>query len=351
MSAIGSRPARHPIRVLVVDDSAAQRAMLIALLESDPELEVVGWATDGAEAVRATARLRPNVVAMDLRMPGMGGLEAARRIMSETPAPIVLVTETVTSREQQVTADMVSAGVLAVVAKPRPGLDSGRSSRALLRTIKTMAAVKIVRRMGATSRIQPRSNARRPRLVAIAASTGGPQALHRILPALPANFGVPIMVVQHIASGFEGGLIDWLGPLCAVPIGLAVAGQRLTAPGIYVAPSGCHLGVRGGVVTLTDEAPIAGHRPSATMLFQSVACEYGPDAVGVLLTGMGDDGAAGLRDLKHNGGLVVAQDEASSTVFGMPAAAIELGIVDHVLPPERIASLLTGLVAPIERQP
>jgi two-component system, chemotaxis family, protein-glutamate methylesterase/glutaminase len=186
----------------------------------------------------------------------------------------------------------------------------------------------------------------RPRVVAIGASTGGPQALQVILTALPADFPLPVLVVQHIAPGFESGLIDWLRPQCAVPVELAVAGRTLSRPGILFAPSGHHLGVRMGTVELASEPPIAGHRPSATMLFQAVAREYGAAAVGVLLTGMGDDGAAGLRDLKRRGGTTIAQDEVSSVVFGMPAAAIAMGVVDRVLPPTAIAPLLVALAGP-----
>jgi two-component system chemotaxis response regulator CheB len=182
-----------------------------------------------------------------------------------------------------------------------------------------------------------------PRLVAIGASTGGPQALQTVLGGLPSDFAPPVLVVQHIAAGFETGLVDWLQPQCALPIRMAADGARPVGPGIYVAPPGRHLEVRGGLLRLSDAAPLAGHRPSATVLFRSVAREYGSRAVGVLLTGMGDDGAAGLLELQAGGGATIAQDAASSAVFGMPAAAIALGAVDQVLPPSGIAARLVEL--------
>jgi two-component system chemotaxis response regulator CheB len=183
----------------------------------------------------------------------------------------------------------------------------------------------------------------RVEVVAIGASTGGPQALQEVLAALPAHFGSSVLIVQHIAPGFVEGLVEWLRPQCAIPIQVAAAGTRLAGRSIYVAPSGCHLVVRGRSIAFTDDGPVSGHRPSATVLFQSVSREYRQSAVGVLLTGMGDDGAIGLRDMKRSGGITVAQDEASSVVFGMPSVAIGLGAADYVLPPPAIGRLLVEL--------
>ncbi|MBI4492247.1 MAG: chemotaxis protein CheB [Chloroflexi bacterium] len=186
----------------------------------------------------------------------------------------------------------------------------------------------------------------RREVVAIGASAGGPQALQEILTHLPATFSLPVLVVQHIAPGFVAGLVEWLEPQCALPVRLAAPGLRLDRPGIYVAPTGRHLLVRGQTLALGDDPPISGHRPSATALFQSVARAYGSRAIGVLLSGMGDDGAAGLGELRRAGGVTIAQDEASSVVFGMPGVAVHMGVVDHVLPPPGIASLLVELSNP-----
>jgi len=341
-------------RVLVVDDSATQRGMLVALLAADPELEIAGWAANGTDAVRAAARLRPDVITMDLHMPGMDGLEATRRIMQETPTPIVMVTADASPENRQRAFDALDAGALAFVPKPRPGGNGQVSGQELARTVKSMAQVKVVRRW-APERLQrapappvaprPAPPGRVPAVVAIGASTGGPQVLQEILTRLPATFPLPVLVVQHIAEGFAQGLVGWLQPQCALPLQLATSGVSLDRPAIYVAPTGQHLVVHGRALLLTTEPAGERHRPSATVLFQSVARDYGAAAVGVLLSGMGDDGAAGLRDLKRAGGITIAQDEATSVVFGMPAVAIAYGVVDYVLPPAAIAGMLLQLAA------
>ncbi|HEY3081077.1 MAG TPA: chemotaxis-specific protein-glutamate methyltransferase CheB [Chloroflexota bacterium] len=343
------------IRVLVVEDSATQRGMLMAALATDPELEVAGWATNGAEAVRAAALLKPDVITMDLRMPVMDGLEATRRIMLETPTPIVMVSSHLAPSDRQLAIEALEIGVLSIVAKPeqvRPGTPNLESIRDLLQAVKSMARVKMVRRW-APERLRPTAPPVAPTrpptaawpaaVVAIGASTGGPPALQQILSALPADFAPPVLVVQHIAPGFEAGLAVWLQGQCALPVELAAPGRPLDRPGIVLARSGQHLVAQGGALSLTHDPPVGGHRPSATVLFQAIAREYGPRAVGVLLTGMGEDGAAGLRDLKRRGATTIAQDEASSVVFGMPGAAIALGVADHVLPPPSIGPLLVAL--------
>jgi two-component system chemotaxis response regulator CheB len=353
-------PAR-PTRVLVVEDSPVQRAVLIALLEADPELEVAGWAADGLQAVQAVARLRPDVVAMDLRMPRLDGLEASRRIMHQTPTPIVLITAAAQAGgDERLAYDALQAGALTLVPKPSVVTTAGaldllasREAQDLLRAIKSMAQVKVVRRRSPDRPAAAPPAAPLPaetplptrplQVVAVGASTGGPQALSTILPQLPATFPLPVLVVQHISDGFAAGLVAWLSTRCALPVNLATPGWVLDRPGVVVAPTGQHLVVHGRTVLLSDEPPLGGHRPSATVLFRSVARAYGAGAVAVLLSGMGDDGAAGLRDLKRAGGVTVAQDEASCVVFGMPGAAVALGAVDHVLPPAAIAPRLVDL--------
>ena len=247
--------------------------------------------------------------------------------------------------------DALEAGVLAVVAKPTIAAADRQLSEELLDTVKNMAQVKVIRRWNPArlGRVLPEpppvhtGAAQPPKVIAIGASTGGPQVLQEILTALPATLSVPVLVVQHIAPGFASSVVDWLRPQCALPIQIATAGQALSKPGIYLGPTGQHLGVRNHHLMLTGEPPIKGHRPSVTMLFQSVAREYGAAAIGVLLTGMGDDGAIGMRDMKRVGAVTIAQDEASSVIFSMPASAIALGVVDHLLPPPRIAALLIAL--------
>jgi two-component system chemotaxis response regulator CheB len=339
-----------PIRVLVVDDSSMQRQVLIHLLVQDRELEVAGWAANGVDALRAVERLQPDVITLDDRMPGMSGLETARRIMRDWPTPIVMVS----AAAKQVTDDAMAAGVLAVYDKKALTETDAGGRPAVVRAIKGLSSVRLVRRRrepaAEPDMSQPTVLVRgylsgAPEIVAIGASTGGPQALREILSRLPASFPVPVLIVQHTTAGYSKSLVDWLDASSALPVRVAEVGQPLDKPAVYVAPTQQHLVVRGRHLTLLDSAPVSLHRPSATVLFRSVAAAYGGRAVGVLLTGMGDDGAAGLAEMKRAGAITVAQDEASSVVFGMPAEAIRLGAADHVLPPARMPGLLLKLTA------
>lgn len=372
--------ALTPLRVLVVDDSETQRAILAALFNADPGLSVIAQAASGQEALRYAATLHPDVITIDLRMPGLDGIEATRLIMQETPTPVVMIAAGISPDDRQLVSAALAAGVLAILPKPMPGSRGAAAAAELVATVRRMAGVRVIRRWSperiatgqlrspvarpatgqlrspvarpadtastpppsvAPARADP---ALRPALVAIGSSTGGPQALQAILPRIPATFLPPIVIVQHIAAGFAESLIDWLAPQCALPFQLATMGMRLDRPGIYLAPTGRHLAVNGRTLILTDQEPVRGHRPSATVLFHSVAASYGPRAIGIVLTGMGDDGAAGLAEMKVRGAITIAQDEASSVVFGMPAAAIALGVIDHILTPPQIPALLARLV-------
>ena len=339
--------------MLVAEDSAVARRLLVHILSSDPELRVIAEARDGDEAVRVTARQRPDIVVMDVVMPSMDGLEATRRIMELVPTPIVLVSATHATGDQSRSFEALRAGALTLVAKPAgtQGRAFAAEAAALTTTVKLMAQVKLVRRRaagGATpprtpapSASSPRARARVIEIVAIAASTGGPAALASILGTLPPTTPVPLLVVQHITPGFHQGLVEWLGRASPVSVRLAADMEPLRAGEVLIAPSDAHLGVTAdGRVALSRDPPIRGHRPAATHLFGSVAGAYGSAAVGVILTGMGDDGAAGLRTLKEAGGLVLAQDQASSVVYGMPGTAASLGIVDQVLPLDAMGGAL-----------
>lgn len=340
-----SRASR--LRVLVVDDSPVQRQILSGLLSADPAIEVVGWASTGVEAVRAVARLRPDVVTLDDRMPVMSGLDAAREIMRETPTPIVMVSAASGDDARRLADDALAAGVLAVQGKRALSSAEPRAVTELVRLIKSMAEVRVVRRRRdpAPAPVLPGSPALStssgtPEIIAIGASTGGPQTVREILTYLPADFPLPIVLVQHTTAGTSSTLVDWLGGAATVPVHVASDGRCLKKPGMYVAPTGRHMVVRGRRLGLEEGPPVSLHCPSATTLFKSVAAAYGPRAVGILLTGMGDDGALGLAELKSAGALTIAQDESSSIVFGMPAEAIRLGAATHVLPPRKIASVL-----------
>jgi two-component system chemotaxis response regulator CheB len=342
------------IRVLVADDSATVREYLASLLGGNPALEVIGTARDGVEAVEQAERLRPDVIVMDVHMPRMNGADATRQIMERAPTRIVMVTASSSRDETSGAFRALGAGALTVVEKPggpdHPGQAAG--VQRLVETVKLMAEVKVVRRWPRRARPVPSSPApARPdqkiRVIAIGASTGGPQAVAAILGGLPRDLGAPILVVQHIAPGFTAGLAEWLGQGIRLPVKLAGPGEEVRPGTVYLAPEGLQLGItRDSRIRLTKEAAEDGFCPSASHLFQSVADAYGRAAVGILLTGMGRDGAKGLLTLRQAGGVTVAQDEASSVIFGMPGEAVRSGAAEYVLSPDQISGMIRSLVMP-----
>jgi two-component system, chemotaxis family, protein-glutamate methylesterase/glutaminase len=326
------------IRVLVAEDSATTRELLVQILKSDPDIQVIGEAKNGEEAVAMTRRLRPDVVTMDIRMPLMDGFEATKRIMVEAPTPIVIVSASVDVREVEVSINALRVGALTVIAKPSgPGApDFADVSRHFLATVKAMSQVKVVRRWPDRQTRLPSPGPRaaegpRARVVAMAASTGGPAALCHVLSELPATFPVPVLVVQHIAQGFLPGFASWLNTNVSLRVKIADAGEALAARTIYLPPDDRHLGVEGGEIVISGAPPIGGFRPSASFLFESVARSYGSSALAVVLTGMGQDGVEGLRVVHEVGGQILVQDEASSVVYGMPAAAVRAGLSNAIL--------------------
>lgn len=338
------------IKVLVVDDSAVARDFLAHLIGTTPGMQVVGTAADGYEAIEAVERLKPDLVTMDIIMPRMNGPQAIERIMQTNPTPIVVVTGHTITEEVRATFQSLESGALAIVPRPygADSLDHEASARDLLQTIRLMSEVKVVRRWKSTPRTRPpmvgaanAESAKGFRVVAIGASTGGPSVLKQLIGDLRADFPAPILIVQHIAAGFVEGFVSWLGDTCSLPVQIARAGERLLPGRVYVAPDGLHLGVDlNECVTLTPDRPNVLLCPSVSHLFHSVAHCYGPHAVGVLLTGMGRDGADGMLRLKQMGAITIAQDRESSVVHGMPGEAIKLGAADFVLPPPRISELL-----------
>ncbi len=338
------------IEVLIVDDSPTVRQVLLALLESDPAIRVIGVATTGTEAIQQTVLLHPDLILMDIRMPGMDGFEATKRIMEECPTPIVIVSSLVNEPDMNVTFNAIRAGALDVVEKPVGFTheDYQTIRQRLISAVRLMAEVKVIRqrrRAGQTALLPTTALPRREwSVVAMAASTGGPAALNKILCSLPATFPLPILVVQHITPGFLEGLVNWLQVECPLPIQVVRATQVIKAGHVYFAPDGSHMEVqRGGLLVLNESARVSHVRPSGTVLFQSVARVYGNAAIGVLLTGMGDDGALGLQQIHKAGGMALVQDAASSVINGMPGAAVALGAATRVLPLDRIAPTLAQL--------
>jgi len=341
------------IRVLVAEDSAVAREYLVYLLSQDPALEVIGVARDGLEAVQQAEQLRPDVIVMDVHMPRMDGYEATRQIMERIPAPIVIVTASSSRQEVAATLDALKAGALTVLDKPA-GPDHPaheESARRLVETVKLMAEVKVVRRWPRRdSSERPAPVAARAgqkiQLVAIAASTGGPPVVAEILRRLPGDLAAPVLLVQHIAAGFTEGLVEWLARETPLTVKLATAGESAASGTVYLAPDSFQMGITTrGQIRLVKEPTGNGFCPSASHLFESVAEAYGPTAIGVLLTGMGRDGADGLLRLRQAGGVTIAQDERSSAIFGMPAEAIRLGAAASVLAPEDIARAINSLVS------
>jgi two-component system chemotaxis response regulator CheB len=342
----------EPRRVLICDDSATYAAGLSRLLARDPEIEVVGICPTAEATLTRLAQLerKPHLVTMDMELPGMSGAEAIELIMSSHPVPILVLAGGVERGSAQALASL-GAGALEVLRKDAldfrdPG---GTDARAFRRRVKLLSRVPVLHHpRGALGRDRHTAGGmgtpRSASVIGICASVGGPPALASVLAALPAGFPIPILIVQHITRGFTEGFARWLDDQVALPVRLAAPG--LAAPGIWVAPEGAHLtlGVTGRL--LLDEEPAAErHRPSADVLLRSIATSARASGVAVVLTGMGRDGAEGLGEVRRAGGLTIAQDEASSAVFGMPKAAAEHG-AELVLPPAMIGSRLRTLRRP-----
>jgi len=344
---------KTPVRVMVVEDSLVVRQLLSALITRDPRLMLVAAVASAEEAYREISRVRPDVISMDIRLPGDSGLDATRRIMAEHPTPIVVFADSINDSSLKISMNALRAGALSVVEKPVGTMTDGYEELAetLCTQLYIMSQVPVIRQRPARQLVQkegPQADftaALPPSLIAIAASTGGPPALAKVLGSLPADFPVPILVVQHMGAAFMEGFASWLDGLVEMPVGLA-HDQEVALPGhIYVAPGNAHLTVGpGNLMRLSYEPPLSSQRPSATILFQSLARSIGPRGLGVILTGMGEDGARGMLDMRQAGAFTIAESEQTCVVYGMPAAAVRLGGVRAILPLDTIAARLMHLV-------
>jgi two-component system chemotaxis response regulator CheB len=342
------------VRVLVVDDSAFMRSMLCKMLNADPAIAVVDVARNGEEAIAKVAELRPDVVTMDIEMPRMNGLDALSHIMRHFPTPVIMVSS-LAQEAAAATMDALERGAVDFVGKPggSESLNMHQAGPELIEKVRRAAVVSRVRlaAAGAAAPAAPRPAApvakpplsqaavRSNMVVAIGASTGGPKALSEVLPSLPGDFPAPILVVQHMPPGFTNALAENLDGLSALRVREARAGDRLEPGLALIAPGNFHMTVRqGGIVALNQEEAVHHVRPAVDVLLRSVAQAYGSKALAVVLTGMGVDGAAGALEVKRQGGRVIAQDEGSCVVYGMPAAVAEAGAADTVAPLSSIAA-------------
>jgi two-component system chemotaxis response regulator CheB len=346
------------IKVLIAEDSPSVAAIMRDLLKRDPEIDVVGWAKSGREAVSMRNALEPDVITMDLNMPLMGGLEAIRTICTTRPVPILVISSLIESRDSELAFEALRCGALDVMGKPSsvgPGGFTGIGEELKFR-IKAVSRIHAMRRYnrpapGHPPKRKPQAGRKlKQPLVVIGASTGGPPALAKVLGGLPRYFPVPIAIVQHIATGFIAGLRQWLERQSALPVQVAADDVPLQSGHVYLAPDDRHLEIGPGrILTLNSEEPSRGHRPSVDRLMDSAARIYGPDVVGVLLTGMGRDGAQGLRSIRDAGGRTIVQDEDTSLVFGMPREAILNDAAEIVSPLERIAGEIVEAIQPTVR--
>jgi two-component system chemotaxis response regulator CheB len=336
-----------PIRVLIVEDSAVVREHLRRIISADRRLQVAGMAASGEEALAVIDQVSPDVITMDIQLPGIQGFEATRRIMSHRPTPIVVVSG-VGSAEVSLTMRALKAGALSVVEKPAAVTHRDYEAMAshLCMQLAIMSEVKVVRQRpqpftGMAKELPAASNLYR--ILGVATSTGGPGALMELLTGLGAGFPLPIVVVQHMTPGFMEGFASWLAGVTPSPLEV-MERRTLLAPGrVYLAPCHRHLIIEGAFAALDDSPPIGSHRPSADMMFSSMARTAGAAGIGVLLTGMGEDGAAGLRELRGSGGYTIAEDESSAVVYGMPAAAVRIGGASESLPLSDIAPRIREL--------
>lgn len=345
-----SEPAK--IRVMIVEDSPVVQFLMESIINGDPRLEVVASVPSGELALKQIPLAKPDVISMDIRLPGMDGLETTLRIMQEHPTPIVVVSSHVKQEELNISFNALKAGALSVLDK-LPGLqdpDFDKQAQHLCTQLAIMSQVKVIRH-----RVRPSMPTVRPRpqplpqdsayaMVGIVASTGGPRALATLLNDLGADFPLPILLVQHITTSFLPGFVDWLNSVSPLQAVVAARGEAPRPGRIYLAPADQHLLLRHGQLFSSSDDPVSYQRPSGTVLLKSMAQELGPRGVGIVLTGMGDDGASGLLEMRQAGAYTIAEAASTAVVYGMPAVAARLEAAVEILPIHDIGPHLTRLL-------
>lgn len=343
------------IRVLVVEDSRSTSSLITSILNSDPEIQVVGVAPDGKEAVAMVSKLKPDIITMDIHLPVMDGFEATKQIMAFHPTPILIISASVFDQGMDKVFKAISFGALDVIEKKEMVVQGNEIvAKQLIEKVKFLSTIRVLhhplaalegQKAKAISGLEHFRGKALDRIVALVASTGGPQALVNILKNFPQDFPCGIVIVQHITSGFDEGLAAWLDSECPLKVKIAKHAEEIKPGIVYIAP--CDLQMRvaqGGRIHLSQEPAREGQNPSGDVLLESVAGVYQDKAVGVILTGMGRDGAMGIKAVKESRGRTIAQDEKSCIVFGMPKAAIDLGAVDKIVPMEGIAQEIVRIL-------
>ncbi|MBN8724937.1 MAG: chemotaxis-specific protein-glutamate methyltransferase CheB [Acidobacteria bacterium] len=338
------------IKVLIAEDSLVDKEYLSYILSQETDIEILGVAKDGKEAVELSQILKPDVIVMDIHMPKMDGFQSTRKIMETNPVPIIIISSS------DITNDTIpflalKAGAVTVLAKPyaigHP--EQRESSQELVQKIRLMSQIKVIKRVGEKDSILPKKIISKPiskplaniDLVVIGASTGGPPVIQKILSELPINFAPAILIVQHISVGFTKMLAEWLKVSSKLPCKIASNNESVLLGQVYIAPDNFHMQITPDKkISLTNDPAENGLRPAVSCLFRSVASNFSNNVIGILLTGMGKDGAAELKLIKDKGAITVAQDETSSVVYGMPGEAVKLGATTYVLSPDEIVSLL-----------
>ena len=346
---------KSPIKVMIVDDSAVARDYLTYVIGTEPDMHVVGTAKNGMDAIKISGIKKPDIILMDIEMPVMNGFEATRKIMETNPVPIVIVSSYYEKSEVEKTFEAMDAGALAILAKPEgfKHPNHEKSKKKLADIVRTMSEVRVVTRKSrnnlkntivSTEQIPFNEKGTKYQLTAIGVSTGGPQVLNKLLPLIPENFDMPVVVVQHISPGFLEGMIDWLSKSTKLKVKIACDGEVLEKGNIYFCPDNYNMGITKKLrVVLKKEVPGFTITPSVSYMFKTVAENIEQKAIGILLTGMGRDGAEELALMKDKGALTIAQDEKSSIVYGMPGEAVKLNAHRYILSPEGVGRKLVEI--------